>query len=169
MKRPGKLAKPRVVTSRAIKPVLDVLQREWGRMPILGALRSSADSANDPLWHFLPTGNNQYKVENLLTHRVMGIANASASSRAQALQRADNGTNDHLWSFYILGDGNYLIKKVNSGLYLQLDTSASPAIIDQGARATTAPAAPARSGRSPIPPSSPTAPPQPVRCRYLRR
>jgi len=52
-------------------------------------------------------GNNQYNVENLLTHRATGIANASTSSGAQALQRVDDGANDHLWSFYILGDGNY--------------------------------------------------------------
>lgn len=98
---------------------------------------SSADSATDQLWHFMPMGNNQYNIEDLLTHQVMGISNASTASGAQALQWADNGTNDHLWSFYVLSDGNYLIKNANSGLYLQLDTSVSPAIVDQAARATT--------------------------------
>jgi arabinan endo-1,5-alpha-L-arabinosidase len=98
---------------------------------------SSTDNANDQLWHFMPMGSNQYNVENLLTHQVMGISGASTAAGAQALQWADNGTNDHLWSFYVLTDGNYLIQNINSGLYLQLDSSASPAIVDQGTRTGT--------------------------------
>jgi arabinan endo-1,5-alpha-L-arabinosidase len=91
----------------------------------------------DQLWHFIPMNNSQFNVENLLTHQVAGIAAASLASGALALQYADNGTSDHLWLFYLLTDGNYLIRNVNSNLYLQLDTSVSPVAIDQAARATT--------------------------------
>ncbi len=93
------------------------------------------------MWHAMPMGTNQleYNVENLLTHQVMGIANASTATGATALQYADNGTNDHLWEFYLLTDGNYLIKNVNSGYYLEVSNSGttSSAVIDQNARATT--------------------------------
>jgi arabinan endo-1,5-alpha-L-arabinosidase len=90
-------------------------------------------------WHFIPMNNNQYNVENMLTHQVMGVSNASTATGAQILQWADNGTNDHLWQFYLLTDGNYLIKNVNSGLYLEdaSSGSTSSAIIDQGSRATS--------------------------------
>jgi arabinan endo-1,5-alpha-L-arabinosidase len=83
--------------------------------------------------------NDQFNVENMLTHQLLGIQNASTSSGAQALQYSDNGTADHLWAFYLLTDGNYLIKNANSNYYLQDDGSGttSSATIDQGARATT--------------------------------
>ena len=93
----------------------------------------------DTFWHFMPMGNNEYNVENMLTHQVLGILNASVSAGAQALQYSDNGTADHLWEFYLLTDGNYLIKNVNSGYYLQDDGSGtnSSATIDQGARSSS--------------------------------
>lgn len=99
----------------------------------------SSTTTADIDWHFMPMNNDIYNVENMLTHQVLGIANASTSAGAQALQYADNGTNDHLWEFYLLGDGNYLIKNVNSSLYLEDASSGttSSATIDQGARATT--------------------------------
>lgn len=84
-------------------------------------------------------GNHQFNVENLLTHQVIGIMNASQRAGATALQWADNGTADHLWQFYLLQDGNYLIKNVNSGMYLE-DRGSDPtptAVIDQAARATS--------------------------------
>jgi arabinan endo-1,5-alpha-L-arabinosidase len=97
---------------------------------------SSSTTTNDIYWHFMPMGNSQYNVENMLTHQVLGILNASTSTGAQALQYSDNGTADHLWAFYLLTDGNYLIKNLNSGYYLQNDGSGttSSATIDQGAR-----------------------------------
>ena len=36
-------------------------------------------------WHFLPMNNNQYNMENMLTHQVMGVTNASTSAGAQIL------------------------------------------------------------------------------------
>lgn len=98
-----------------------------------------ASSTTDIDWHFIPMNSNQYNVEDMLTHQVMGVSNASTTAGAQVLQWADNGTNDHLWEFYVLKDGNYLVKNVNSGLYLEdagsgMDSSAT---IDQGARATS--------------------------------
>lgn len=98
----------------------------------------TADSStNDQRWHFFPDGNGYSIIENMLTHQVLGISGASKSSGTQALEWADNGTNDHDWLFYKLTDGNYLIKNFNSGLYLQVDTTATPAIVDQADRPTT--------------------------------
>jgi arabinan endo-1,5-alpha-L-arabinosidase len=98
-------------------------------------------TTTDDTWHAMPMGTNQleYNLENLLTHQVMGIANASVDTGAVALQYADNGTNDHLWEFYLLTDGNYLIQNVNSNLYLEDSNSGttSSAVIDQNSRATT--------------------------------
>ena len=94
---------------------------------------------NDQLWHFMPMGNHQFNVENLLTHQVLGITNASQQSGATALQWADNGTSDHLWQFYSLKDGNYLIQNTHSGLYLEdrnSDATAS-AVIDQATKPAT--------------------------------
>lgn len=100
------------------------------------ALTQQAASGAGPEidWHFIPMSSGQYNVENMLTHQVMGVSSASTSTGAQVVEWADNGTNDHLWSFYLLSDGKYLIKNVNSGLYLE---SASSASVDQGARATS--------------------------------
>jgi len=100
---------------------------------------ASTTTTNDIYWHFMPMGGNEFNVENMLTHQVLGILNASTSTGAQALQYPDNGTNDHLWAFYLLTDGNYLIKNVNSSLYLQNDGSGttSSATIDQGSRSST--------------------------------
>jgi arabinan endo-1,5-alpha-L-arabinosidase len=94
----------------------------------------------DSMWHAMPMGSNQYNIENMLTHQVMGIQNASTASGAQVLQYADNGTNDHLWKFYLLSDGNYLLQNVNSGYYLEDASSGatSSATIDQGTRSASA-------------------------------
>ena len=105
------------------------------------AQETNAGSATtDDMWHAMPMGSTQeqYNLENLLTHQLMGISAASTATGAVALQYADNGTNDHLWQFYLLTDGNYLIKNVNSGYYLEDENSgtSSTAVIDQNARAT---------------------------------
>jgi arabinan endo-1,5-alpha-L-arabinosidase len=102
-------------------------------------VQASASGLSSQLWHFMPMGNSQFNLENLLTHQVIGITDASQQAGATALQWADNGTADHLWQFYLLKDGNYLIKSVNSGLYLE-DQNSDPtpaAVIDQSTRATT--------------------------------
>jgi arabinan endo-1,5-alpha-L-arabinosidase len=116
-----------------------------GQSQVAGTSLSQETNAGaattDDMWHAMPMGANQleYNLENLLTHQVMGIANASTDAGAIALQYADNGTNDHLWEFYLLTDGNYLLKNVNSGYYLEDSNSGttSSAVIDQNARATT--------------------------------
>jgi arabinan endo-1,5-alpha-L-arabinosidase len=103
--------------------------------------QESATGSTDDNWHAMPMGamQNQYNVENMLTHQVMGITGAETTAGAVALQYADNGTNDHLWEFYLLTDGNYLIKNVNSGLYLEDANSGatSSAVMDQNPRATS--------------------------------
>ena len=98
------------------------------------AQESAASAGAEIDWHFIPMNNNQYNVENMLTHQVMGVSNASTSAGAQVLQWADNGTNDHLWKVYLLTDGNYLIENVNSSLYLEANASGG---IDQAARAAS--------------------------------
>jgi len=40
----------------------------------------------DSLWHFIPMTNLQFNIENLLTHQLIGISNASANTGAQAVQ-----------------------------------------------------------------------------------
>ncbi len=92
-------------------------------------------------WHFIPMNSNQYNVENMLTHQLMGVSSSSTSAGAQVLQWSDNGTSDHLWEFYLLSDGNYLIKNVNSGLFLEDAGSGltTAATIDQGERAASGP------------------------------
>lgn len=93
----------------------------------------------DSMWHAIPMGSKQYVVENMLTHQVLGIQNASKTAAAPALQYADNGTADHNWQFFLLTDGNYLIQNVNSGLYLEVANSSTStsATIDQGARSSS--------------------------------
>ena len=114
-----------------------------GQSQVAGAAlaQESATGATDDMWHAMPMGTsqNEYNIENMLTHQVMGISNASTAAGTMALQWADNGTNDHLWEFFKLTDGNYLLKNVNSGLYLEDANSGttSSAVIDQNARATT--------------------------------
>ena len=100
---------------------------------------TSTTTTSDVDWHFVPMNNDVYNIENMLTHQVIGVSNASTSAGAQVLQWADSGTNDHLWEFYLLGDSNYLIKNVNSGLYLEDANSGttSSATIDQNSRATS--------------------------------
>jgi arabinan endo-1,5-alpha-L-arabinosidase len=102
---------------------------------------SASTTTADIDWHFMPMGNFEYNVENMLQHQVLGVSNASQSAGAQVLQWADNGTNDHLWQFYLLGDGNYLIRNINSGLYLEdaNSSTSTSATIDQGQRSSSAP------------------------------
>lgn len=97
---------------------------------------AAATTTADINWHAMPMGSGSYNVENMLTHQVLGVANASITTGAQVLQYADNGTNDHLWQFYLLSDGNYLLRNVNSGLYLEVANSSTStsATIDQGQR-----------------------------------
>ena len=98
----------------------------------------SADTGSpDQQWHAMPMPNAQYNIENLFTHQVLGITSASTAPGAIARQWADNSTSDHLWSFYLLADGNYLIKNANSNLFLQVDTTVAPTVIDQGHRTGT--------------------------------
>jgi arabinan endo-1,5-alpha-L-arabinosidase len=106
-------------------------------------IQEANTNSTDSMWHYMPydqtTGEQNGGLENMLTHQVLGILDASTATGAQALQWADNGTNDHLWQFYLLQDGNYLIKNVNSGLYLEDagSNTTSSATIDQNARATS--------------------------------
>lgn len=97
---------------------------------------ASTTSTSDIYWHAMPMGSSEYNLEDMLTHQVMGVSGASTTAGAQVLQYSDNGTADHLWKFYLLSDGNYLIRNVNSGYYLEdaNSSTSTSATIDQGAR-----------------------------------
>jgi arabinan endo-1,5-alpha-L-arabinosidase len=129
------------LTNASSSLVLGIANQSQVAGTALAQETNAGSATTDDMWHAMPMGTNQleYNVENLLTHQVMGIADASTATGATALQYADNGTNDHLWEFYLLTDGNYLIKNVNSGYYLEDSNSGttSSAVIDQNARATT--------------------------------
>jgi arabinan endo-1,5-alpha-L-arabinosidase len=101
----------------------------------------SSTTSSDVDWHFIPMGNSDYNIENMLTHQLTGISAASTTAGAQVLQWADNGTNDHLWRFYKLTNGNYLVRNDNSGLFLEVADSGttSSATIDQGQRVASGP------------------------------
>lgn len=102
---------------------------------------ASSTATSDIDWHFMPMGSGDYNIEDMLTHQVLGILNASTSAGAQVLQYSDNGTNDHLWLLYKLTDGNYLIRNGNGGLFLEVANSGTTtsATIDQGARNSSGP------------------------------
>jgi arabinan endo-1,5-alpha-L-arabinosidase len=87
----------------------------------------------DHLWHFMPMGNGQYNIENMLTHQVLGVSNASTADGAQIVQWSDSGTRDHLWTVTQAADGNFLIQNVNSGKYLEayMASTSTQATIDQ--------------------------------------
>ncbi|WP_058189818.1 family 43 glycosylhydrolase [Terracidiphilus gabretensis] len=104
------------------------------------AIQETNTNSTDSMWHYMPfdytSGQQNGSLENMLTHQVLGISGASTAAGAAALQWADNGTKDHLWQFYLLQDGNYLIKNVNSGLYLEDTNSGTTpsAAVDQNTR-----------------------------------
>lgn len=126
------------ITNAASNMVLGI----QGQSQVAGThvIQESNTASTDSMWHYMPynqtSGQQNGSLENMLTHQVLGILNASTAAGEPALQWADNGTNDHLWQFYLLQDGNYLIQNVNSGLYLEdanSDTTTS-ATIDQTTR-----------------------------------
>jgi arabinan endo-1,5-alpha-L-arabinosidase len=97
---------------------------------------SASTSMADIDWHFIPAGMQEFNLENMLTHQVLGVQNASTSTGSQVVQYSDTGANDHLWRIYQLTDGNYLLKNVNSGLFLEdAGSGTTPsATIDIGVR-----------------------------------
>ncbi|MGA2184110.1 MAG: family 43 glycosylhydrolase [Bryobacteraceae bacterium] len=77
------------------------------------AAQQSPDTADaDHLWHFLPAGNNWYKIVNAYSAEVLGVADGPV------VQCADNGAADRLWEVIDAGGGYSRIRNVNSGLLL---------------------------------------------------
>jgi len=83
-------------------------------------VQANDNGTADHLWHFVPMGSNQYVIENLLTHQVLGVQNASTANGARIVQWADNGTNDHLWRVFTASGSNVFIRNVNSGRNLEI-------------------------------------------------
>jgi len=54
----------------------------------------------------------QYKIKNVNSGLVLGIAGASQAAGAKVIQWADNGTTDHLWHFMPMGNGRYNIENM---------------------------------------------------------
>ncbi|HZR40705.1 MAG TPA: RICIN domain-containing protein [Ktedonobacteraceae bacterium] len=67
------------------------------------------------------------KIVNKNSGLVLGIANASTSAGAQALQWSDNGTADHLWQLVDAGGGYVKIVNKNSGLVLGITNASTSA------------------------------------------
>ncbi len=75
-----------------------------------------------------PTSTVTYdKIVNKNSGLVLGIANASTSAGAQALQWTDNGTADHLWQLVDAGGGYVKIMNKNSGLVLGITNASTSA------------------------------------------
>jgi hypothetical protein len=71
-------------------------------------------TGEDLLWHFLPAGNNRYRIANLHTGALLGIAGSSL------VQQADTGATDHLWEITDAGGGFSRIANSAAGLALGL-------------------------------------------------
>ncbi len=67
------------------------------------------------------------KIVNKNSGLVLGIANASTSAGAQALQWSDNGTADHLWQLVNAGGGYVKLVNKNSGLLLGITNASTSA------------------------------------------
>ncbi len=97
------------------------------------------NGTTDHLWHFMPVGKvgkdlaNEYNIENMLTHQVLGVSSASNADGAQVVQWSDSGTRDHVWTVTQTTSGNFLIRNANSGKYLEVfqASNLNTATIDQ--------------------------------------
>ena len=83
-------------------------------------------------YHLLitPSGSSTAVYEKIVNKNsglVLGIANASTSAGAQALQWNDNGTADHLWQIVDAGGGYVKIVNKNSGLVLGITNASTSA------------------------------------------
>ncbi len=61
-------------------------------------------------WHFLPGGNNRYKIVNVTSGQILG--------GGAVLQCPDNGAADRLWEVIDADDGYSRIRNVKTGLLL---------------------------------------------------
>jgi arabinan endo-1,5-alpha-L-arabinosidase len=68
------------------------------------------------LWHFMPAGRDQYRIVNMWSGQVLGIAGSARASEAAVVQCADDGAADRLWQIIDGGDGGVKIKNVSSRL-----------------------------------------------------
>lgn len=41
------------------------------------AVQWTDNGTTDHVWHFMPMGNSQYNIENMLTHQVLGVSGAA--------------------------------------------------------------------------------------------
>lgn len=62
-----------------------------------------------------------YRVQNLNSGKVLGVAGMSTADSANVVQFADNGTTDHLWRFDHVGNNWYAIVNQHSGLLLAVN------------------------------------------------
>nr|WP_281281729.1 RICIN domain-containing protein [Paenibacillus oralis] len=62
-----------------------------------------------------------YKLQNVHSNMVIGIANMSTANGGQAVQWDDNGTADHEWRFERLDSGYYKLTNIHSGKVLGIE------------------------------------------------
>jgi hypothetical protein len=53
----------------------------------------------DHHWQLIDNGDGWYRIRNLNSGLVLGVAGMSVSDGASVVQFEDNGTADHLWRF----------------------------------------------------------------------
>ncbi|NUR30066.1 MAG: hypothetical protein HOV83_30155, partial [Catenulispora sp.] len=66
-------------------------------------------------------GGAWFRLRNLNSGKVMGVAGMSTADSANVVQYDDNGTADHLWQLIDNGDGNVRIRNRNSGKVLAVN------------------------------------------------
>ncbi|WP_196427458.1 RICIN domain-containing protein [Paenibacillus macerans] len=70
----------------------------------------------------MPVENGRvYKLQNVHSNMVIGIANMSTANGGQAVQWDDNGTADHDWRFERLDSGYYKLTNIHSGKVLGIE------------------------------------------------
>ncbi|MFC4068945.1 RICIN domain-containing protein [Actinoplanes subglobosus] len=76
----------------------------------------------DHRWELVDNGDGWFRIRNLNSGEVLGVAGMSTADSAQVVQYADNGTAHHLWLPVDAGDGNYKPVSRHSGKLLAVDS-----------------------------------------------
>jgi hypothetical protein len=61
------------------------------------------NGTDDHLWSFINAGNDQFKIQNKLSGKLLGVDQMSTANSANIVQFGDNGTADHLWTVVATG------------------------------------------------------------------
>ncbi len=81
------------------------------------------------LWHFMPAGYNRYKIVNLATGGLLGVAQTSNAVGAAAVECADTGAADRIWQPADGGGGSITLTNVNNNLLLGTASSGAAVLM----------------------------------------